>query len=168
MAETFADHQSSETIPKSRDFWKIAIRDISSASSLRILDGIMSGPQNLFGLILLRSFATPSLVAMMVGIGWQGSPLGFGILEVSSRVKANSHCLFRILALYSRSASIFYFSFMGATMQLSFLSDFINDQNLFCFPGIWSFSGSPMSIRYPMCLQYACLSAFCTLARICL
>ena len=57
-------------IPKSRDFWKIAVRDISSASSLRILAAIMSGPQDLFWLILLRSFATPFSVAMKSGIGW--------------------------------------------------------------------------------------------------
>ena len=41
------------------DFWKIAVSDgdISSARSLvRILAGIMSGPQALFGLILLNTF----------------------------------------------------------------------------------------------------------------
>ena len=98
MAETFADPQSSGTVPESRDFWKIAISDadISSASSLRILAGIMSGPQALFGLIFLKSFAAPSSVTMMAGIGEQGSPLGCGILEVSSRVKVDSYCLFRI------------------------------------------------------------------------
>ena len=81
MAETFADCQSSGTVPESRDFWKIAVSDgdISSASYLRILAGIMSGPQALFGFILLNSLATPSFITMMSGIGGQGSPLGCGI-----------------------------------------------------------------------------------------
>ena len=81
MAETFADRQSSGTMPESRDFWKIAVsdEDISSANSLRILAGIMSGPQALFGFILLNSFATLSSGTMMSGIGEQGSPLGCGI-----------------------------------------------------------------------------------------
>ena len=64
---------------------------MSSASSLRILAGIMSGPQALFGLILLKSFATPSSVTMMAGIGEQSSLLGCGKLEVSSRVKVDSY-----------------------------------------------------------------------------
>ena len=81
MAERFVDRQSSGTVPELRDFWKIAVSDgdISSASSLRILAGIMSGPQALFGFILLNSFATPSSVTMMSGIGEQGSPLGCGL-----------------------------------------------------------------------------------------
>ena len=137
MAETFADRQSSGTVPESRDFWKIAVSDgdISSGSSLRILAGIMSGPQALFVFILLNSFATPSFVTMMSVIGEQGSPLGCGILEVPSRVKVDSYCLFRILALSFGSACIFPFSFRLETPQLSFLRDFIYDQNLFCFPG---------------------------------
>ena len=124
----------------------------------------MSGPQVLFGLILLRSFATPSSVTMMLGIGWQDSPLVFCMLEVSSRVKVDSYCLFGILALSFGATSIFPFSFMGATLQLSFLSDLMNDQNLFCFPGFRSFSVSTSSIRFSMCLQYVCRSAFYTLA----
>ena len=95
----------------------------------------MSGSQAFFGFILLKSFATPSSVTMMSGIGEQGSSLGCGILEVSSRVKVDSYCQFRILALSFGSACIFPFSFRGATPQSSFLRDFINDQNLFCFPG---------------------------------
>ena len=169
-AETFADRQSSGTVPKSRDFWKIAVSDgdISSASSLRILTGIMSGPRALFAFIFLKSFATPSSVTIMSGIVEHGSPLGWGIFEVSSRVKGDSYCLLKILALSFGSACIFPFSFRGATPQLSFLRNFMNYQNLFFLPGFKSFSGSPISIRLLMCLRFACLSAFWTLLRICL
>ena len=162
MAETFADCQSSGTVLESRDIWKIAFSngDISLASSLRILAGILSGLQALFGFIFLKSFATPSSVTMMSGIVEHCSPLGCGMFEVSSRVKVDSYCLFKILALSFGSACIFPFSFRGATPQMSFLRDFMNDQNLFCLPGFKSFSGLPISIRLSMCLQYACLSAF--------
>ena len=76
MAETIADRQSQWTsgrLPSVHD------GNISSASSLRILAGIMSGPQALFGLIFLKSFATPSSVTMMSGIVEHGSHLGCGI-----------------------------------------------------------------------------------------
>ena len=81
MVETFADRQSG-AVPESRDFWKIAVSngDISSASSLRILAGIMAGQQALFGFIFFKSFATPSSVTMMSGIDIEhGSPLGCGM-----------------------------------------------------------------------------------------
>ena len=99
MAETFADHQSSGTVPESRDFWKIAVSngDISLASSLRILAGIMSGSQALFGFNFLKNFATPSSTTMMSGIVEHGSPLDCGMFEVSSRVKVDSYCLFKII-----------------------------------------------------------------------
>ena len=58
--------------------------------------------------------------------------------------------------------------FQGATPQLSFLRDLINDQNLFCLLGLWSDSGSPRSIMFSTCFQYAWRSALCTLAFICL
>ena len=150
MAETFADCQSSVTIHKSRDFWKIAIsdEDISLISSLRILGEIMSGSHALFELILLRSFATSSWVTMMSDNGWLGSPLGFAILEESSCVKVKSYCQFRILALSIESACFFPFSIRGATLQLSFRNDFMNDQNLFCFTWFRSFSGHQVQSAY--------------------
>ena len=60
------------------------------------------------------------------------------------------------------------FSFRGATPQLSFLRDLINDQNRFCLLGLWSDSGSPRSIIFSTCFQYAWRSALSTLAFICL
>ena len=150
-----------EQYPSLWDFWKITVSDgdISSARSLvRILAGIMSGPQALFGLIYLMGFATPSSVTIMLGIGWQGSPLGFGMLEVSSRVNVDSYCLFGILALSFGSNCIFLFSLRDVTPQLSFLVDFMNDQNLFCFPGFRSFSKFNQVFNVsPVCLSFSLL-----------
>ena len=98
---------------------------------------------------------------MMSGIGEQGSPLGCGVLEVSSRVKVDSCDLFVILALSLRPACIFPVSFRGATALLSFLRDFMNDQNLFAFQDSDLSLGHRFQIGFQCASgQYAYLSAF--------
>jgi hypothetical protein len=65
--------------------------------------------------------------------------------------------------LYSKRLScckVIYTSLSGAIPFVSFLSDLMYDQNLFCFGGLSSWSGSPISMMLLMYFQYDCLSAF--------
>jgi hypothetical protein len=80
--------------------------------------------------------------------------------DVSSFVNTDWYCRFRISALSLASACNIPASLSGAIPFVSFLSDLMYDQNLFCFGGLSSWSGSPISMMLLMYFQYDCLSAY--------
>ena len=94
-----------------------------SASSFRILAGIISGPVALLGLRRFSRLRIPSVVMSISGIVGEGSPSIGGIEDVSSCVKTDWYCRLRIFALSSGSLCSFPLSLSGATPQLSFLRE---------------------------------------------
>ena len=127
MAVTLAVLQSFDTIPVSKLFWNIMVRNgpISVAISLRTRKQIWS--RGFIGLSLSRSFTTPSLVASIYGIDGNGVPSGDGMLLLSSMDHVDSYCLLRISALSFGSACSRPFSFRGALPLESFRRDLIKD-----------------------------------------
>ena len=77
-------------------------------------------------------------------------PSGVGISDVSSFVNTDWYCRFRISALSLASACNIPASLSGAIPFVSFPSDLMYDQNLFCFGDLSSWSGSPISMMLMM------------------
>jgi hypothetical protein len=69
---------------------------------------------------------------------------------VSSFVNTDWYCRFRISALSLASACNIPASLSGAIPFVSFPSDLMYDQNLFCFGDLSSWSGSPISMMLMM------------------
>ena len=71
IGEDLPDFQYSGSAQSSMVLWNrvVRIREICLAMSRSILAGIISGPQALLGLIIIRSFSTPSLVTVISGMG---------------------------------------------------------------------------------------------------
>ena len=67
MGETFACFQSAGTLPSLSDLQKILVRGSAtvSASSLRTLGLMLSGPDAFPGFNFFRSFSTPGAVMLM-------------------------------------------------------------------------------------------------------
>ena len=69
---------------------------------------------------------------------------------MSSFVNTDWYCRFRISALSLASACNIPASLSGAIPFVSFPSDLMYDQNLFCFGDLSSWSGSPISMMLMM------------------
>lgn len=107
---------------------------ISSASSFRKRADMASGPVALCALRLLNSLWTPRGLMTMLSIVENGlGPLS-GVWLVSSEVKTDLNCSFRMLALDCGSLVISPSEFRnGATPEASCFLLFINDQNFLGF-----------------------------------
>ena len=107
---------------------------ISSASSFRKRANIASGPVALCAIRLFNSLRTPRGLMTMLSIVENGlGPLS-RVWLVSSVVKMDLNCLFKMLALDCGSLVISPSEFRnGATPETSCLLLFINDQNFLGF-----------------------------------
>ena len=94
------------TTPESMECWKNSVNglDRGSANSFSTLVEILSGPGAFWGLSSCNIHLTPSTVIFIFGIG--GALLGIleGILFVSSSVKTDEYCLFKMFAFPTASA----------------------------------------------------------------
>ena len=122
----------------------------SEASSFKSLQGMLSGPEALCGVIFLRSFFTPSTAIMMLSMLGYLCPSSSGIDARSSFVKTDLNWAFNNLALVAPSECSTPWLFSGAAPGLSFLQDFINFQM-----GLLSLSSNTDPIMSLMCPDLA-------------
>lgn len=133
MGLTRASVQSDVILPRSMEIWNRWMRPgaSSSAASLRSLPGILSGPDALWDLIFLRSFATPfwfTFMDEMLGVVLCSS---FGRYDLSSLMYTEENCWFRMLALFLLLQKRRPSFFKETMPTMSRFHDLMKCQNLF-------------------------------------